>query len=81
MPASGRFWIDAGSGRVLKTELVVPGSDQVTASFAFAPEFDVCVPVDMRESYTSGLATITGVASYSHFRQFTVSTNEAIGKK
>jgi hypothetical protein len=45
MVAGGRLWIDAVSGRVLKTALSVLGSDEITTLFRFDDRFQVAVPI------------------------------------
>lgn len=53
-PAKGRFWIDPGSGRVVRSELTVNSggaSARVTVSYAQQPKMDLWVPVTMDEEY------------------------------
>lgn len=54
LPASGRFWIDADTGRVLKTELlfaVLGMRASLVTSFRRDERLDVDVPLDLREVY------------------------------
>lgn len=54
LPASGRFWIDAGTGRVAKAELRMATSTMMAAivtSFRDDARFGIAVPVEMREEY------------------------------
>jgi hypothetical protein len=76
VPMSGSIVVDAAVGDVLETsiELVDP-SDRLRGSmvvrFAARAGFDVLVPVEMREKYTSPAGEeITTVARYSDFRRF-----------
>jgi hypothetical protein len=80
-PSSGRFWIDAVTGVVSRTEHVV--SQGLTATFVtdfrHDDRFGVSLPTQMREQLSSGVQTnarrVTGVARYSSYRAFAVTTN------
>jgi hypothetical protein len=78
----GRFWIDPGSGRVVRTELdfdSAGSSALIRVSYAPQPNVAVWVPVSMEESYRlPGGLTIEGRASYSNFRKFNVSVDTVI---
>ena len=80
--AHGRLWIEATSGRVVKTELRVEQPAVravVTTTFRVDERFDIRVPLEMRESYTlSNGNRINNVASYGRFRRFDVSAEENI---
>lgn len=83
--SSGRFWIDSSTGRVLRTELVAQDTNLrafVDVSYRIDPAVAVLVPGEMRETYNvrASEARIDGKATYSHFRQFTVSTTEKTEK-
>jgi hypothetical protein len=78
LPVSGRFWIDAPTGRVLKTQLDTDGADSVSTTFAADSQFQIDVPVEMREAYEIGDASATGIARYGRFRRFTVQTDEQL---
>jgi hypothetical protein len=83
--ASGRFWIESSTGRVLRTELVAQDTNLrafVDVSYRIDPAVAVLVPGEMREIYNvrASDARIDGKATYSHFRQFTVSTTEKTEK-
>lgn len=76
VPSMGRFWIDGASGRVLQTELETRVGDRVMTMFSVDPRLGLAVPCEMRDiAWVSGTA-VTGVATYSNFRHFDVSTNE-----
>ena len=80
--AHGRIWIEAQSGRVVKTELQVEQSAvraTVLTTFRFDPRFEIAVPDEMREVYTfpSGNSVRT-IASYGRFRRFDVTSDEDI---
>ena len=83
MPASGRFWVEANSGRVRATELVV---DDAAVKAVITVRFEPVdlegggrlVPVEMRERYDNRrtVTRIDGTATYSHFRWFSVEVTE-----
>ena len=80
--AHGRLWIDAISGRVVKTELrVEQPSIRAVVTTTFRPDdrFDIGVPLEMRETYTFGNGNnINTVATYGRFRRFDVRAEEEI---
>lgn len=78
----GRLWIDAVTGRVLKTELLVEQPTiraRVITTFRLDERFGIAVPNEMRELYTLANGnSIKTVASYGRFRKFDVTANEDI---
>jgi hypothetical protein len=84
MPAHGRVWIEAGSGRVVRTELDLEDNSVVatiTTSFASSEGFGIAVPSEMREEYLigSGISRqqrLSGLATYARFRRFAVQADE-----
>jgi hypothetical protein len=88
--ASGRFCIEAGSGRVLRSELRLKSrrgnafvSALIRVEYADVPTFHLWLPKRMDETYnitnaTSGtdLGTMYGRANYSKFRRFNVAVEE-----
>src|SRR5581483_7960539 len=80
--AHGRLWIEAQTGRVVRTELNVEQPlirAKVTTSFRFDAKFDIAVPVEMREVYTFANGnTVKTIASYGRFRRFDVTSEEDI---
>jgi hypothetical protein len=74
--ARGTLWIDSATGQVLQTSMELSDSaaelkGRMTVRYGAHPKFDVLVPVEMRESYTSAAGEeITTVATYSDFRRF-----------
>ncbi len=85
MPSTGRFWIDEASGAIRRTELDVEDST-VEAHIKVAYRLDgglgVWVPVRMEERYRDrgSSSEVRGVATYSRFRKFQVSTSEEIAQ-
>ena len=77
LPAEGRFWIEAETGRVLVTELIVD-DDAVDATITVRYDADNAMghllPVEMRERYDARRpdSRVDGTATYSHFRRFQV---------
>jgi tetratricopeptide (TPR) repeat protein len=80
LPATGRFWVDPDTGRIVKSELSVLGEkskSKITVTYAPAPKLAIWTPVTMKEEYTTSThELITCEAKYSNFRQFTVAVNE-----
>ena len=83
LPIFGRLWVDPEDGTIHKTELhavdaTVEG--HITVTFARDDAAGMVVPVKMEERYRRGRDTgdVRGVATYSKFRRFQVSTSEAI---
>jgi hypothetical protein len=83
LPVFGRLWVDPADGTVRKTELhavdaTVEG--HITVTFAHDDAAGMVVPVKMEERYRRGRDTsdVRGVATYSKFRRFQVSTSETL---
>ena len=82
LPSNGRAWLDSRTGRILRTEhqsqdVLVRADIDVT--YRAEPGLDLLVPAEMRENYLVRRTTevrIDGIATYSKFRQFTVTTTE-----
>jgi hypothetical protein len=71
--SSGVFWIDPGTGAVLRTELRAdPGRLQsiILVSYAHHDRFDMLLPDDMNELYLTRRSRIEAHATYSRFRRF-----------
>jgi hypothetical protein len=83
LPVFGRFWVDPADGTIRKTELHAVDAAveaHITVTFARDEAAGLVVPVKMEERYRRGRDTseVRGVATYSKFRRFQVSTSEAI---
>lgn len=81
VPSHGRAWIDSTTGRILRTEQI--SSDigvraEVDVTYRTEAGLETLVPGEMRENYIliQRNVTISGHATYSRFRQFTVTTTE-----
>jgi hypothetical protein len=83
LPVSGKYWVDARDGTVLRTELRAVDTS-VEAHIVVNYELDagtgLRVPARMEERYRRGRDPyeVRGVATYSRFRRFQVSTSEEI---
>ena len=79
--ARGTVWIEAGTGRVLKTQLRVGdglGAPTSVTTFRYDDTLKVAVPVEMKTTWTDGSgsrSTVTGTAKYTTWRMFAVETS------
>ncbi len=83
LPASGRFWLEPDTGRIILTEIQLRNKALealIDVRYDMAPAVGAYVPVAMRERYRNleRASVIDGAASYSRFRRFQVSESEAI---
>jgi hypothetical protein len=81
MAAYGRFWIEATTGRIVKTEVRVDErSVKATLTTVFRPDerLGMDVPAEMREDYELSDSHVTGTASYGRFRRFEVKATEEL---
>lgn len=90
-PARGRYWIEQGTGRILRTELEINSRRGTTniqvlidVEYAESPEVGLWLPRQMEENYnfTDGmgrqLANIFGRAIYTNVRKFRVDIQENV---
>jgi formylglycine-generating enzyme required for sulfatase activity len=80
IPSTGRYWIDADTGRVIKTELALDTQGvraRLTTSFRVDDRFQMDVPFEMRERYVLDRSEVTGTATYTRFRKFDVNADES----
>ena len=76
IPVRGTLWIEATTGQVLRTALELSDPSgrlrgRMTVRYGPHPNFDVLVPVEMRETYAASSGeSVTAVAIYSEFRRF-----------
>ena len=83
LPARGRFWVEAGTGRVFASELVAEDptiQGIIDVEYSMEPEIGLLVPVVMRERYEirRDSSRVHGTANYGHFRQFQVKVDELL---
>jgi hypothetical protein len=81
-PASGRFWIDRETGRVLRSQVIFETprtTGTITVDYGTTPALPFLVPMALDEEYMVRLGEtpplraaeiISGQARYSNFRQF-----------
>jgi hypothetical protein len=91
LPMGGRAWVDADSGRVQRTALDYTLQNRqlsteatIDVTYAEAPHLAIWLPAVMREKYEARLdgrfvGAITGEATYSNFRRFSVAVTEKNG--
>lgn len=76
LPVSGTVWLETSTGRVLQTALKLSDPvdgvvGQMVVVYRPQPAFEVLVPVEMRETYTSNAGEeVAATATYSEFRRF-----------
>jgi hypothetical protein len=74
--SAGVFWIEPGSGAVLRSELRAGENlgrrlrSLILVSYARNERFDMLLPDDMNELYVSGRSRIEARATYGRFRRF-----------
>ena len=87
LPSRGRWWIEASTGRVVRTELVLGASAprqglspiEITTTFKYDDELQLVVPIEMQELYPgTRTGDIRGKATYGRFRRFAVTTDETL---
>jgi len=81
MVAYGRFWIEASTGRVVKTEVRVDERGvKAVLTTVFRPDerLGIDVPVEMREDYELADGHVSGNATYGRFRRFEVKATEEL---
>ncbi len=81
LPAEGRFWIEATSGAVVASELIVEAPDVsalIDVRYVLDPGVGVRVPDEMRERYRDRAGDrVEGTATYGNFRRFLVQAEES----
>jgi hypothetical protein len=78
VPAKGRFWVDPGDGRVLRTRLETRpngGTNVIDVDYRHDQRLGVLVPHEMIEHRFAGAEVLEGHATYSNFRRFRVDTS------
>ena len=85
LPVSGRFWISEADGTVLRTELNALDTGveaHITVTYQKDDGIGLFAPARMEERYRRPRdpMEVQGVATYSRFRRFQVSTSEELAK-
>ncbi len=83
LPVTGKMWIEPVTGTVLKTSMTAADPlvrAVVAATFKEDPALRFWVPDRMDEHYIAGSDAdeITGYATYTNFRRFTVNTDDVM---
>ena len=83
LPANGRVWVDEATGAITRAELHASDptiQSTVIVTFVRDDKVGSWVPQRMEDRIKrpNDLTEIRGVATYTHFRRFQVSTSEAI---
>jgi hypothetical protein len=83
LPARGRVWVDEPTGTVRRTELHADDTGvetEITVSFERDPALGIWLPrrMDDRFKRRGDTAEVRGVATYTRFRRFQVSTSEEL---
>ena len=80
IPATGTFWIDPATGRVLRTTMRLEMNRvmaEMTVTYQQAAKAgETWVPAEMREVYQSSTRRLECTATYSKVRRFQVTTQE-----
>jgi hypothetical protein len=85
LPVEGRFWVDEATGTIRKSELNALDT-MVEARIIVTYQLDggtgLWVPAKMEERYRRprDASEVHGVATYSRFRRFSVSTSEEVAQ-
>ena len=69
----GRVWVEAATGAILRTELVLkldPVVYTLTTRFERVAAMDLILPVALDERYASPEEIVTGRATYTNYRRF-----------
>jgi len=69
----GRVWIDAASGAILRTDLVLELDTfayGLTTRFERVAAMDLVLPAQLAERYTTPEEVVTGSATYTNYRRF-----------
>jgi len=83
LPASGRFWLDRTSSRVLMSEIGIDDvwlKADIFVAYGSVDTIKLLVPVEMHELYENKLngSKVDGTATYTNFREFKVNVDEDI---
>lgn len=85
LPVTGRFWVDEVTGRVERSELHALDplvEAHITVTYRTDPTSGGWVPERMEESYKrrGDPAEVRGIATYTNFRRFQVTTTEEVAQ-
>jgi hypothetical protein len=84
LPARARLWVDEATGTINRTDLRVEDNTlnlELTVTFQPDQALGISVPQRMDERFRArGAAEVRGMATYSRFRRFQVTTSEDVGE-
>jgi hypothetical protein len=85
LPASGRYWIEPVSGRLIMTELILRNAAIeaiIDVRYEEVATVGQLVPIVMRERYRDlrRNSLVEGTATYSRVRRFQVTTSEVVAE-
>ena len=81
IPASGKYWIHAQSGAVVRAQVMLDAKaskGRVDVKLELNKELGAWVPKEMTEVWETGAQSVTGLAQYDRFQRLNVSTAEII---
>lgn len=83
LPVSGRFWVDEATGTIRRSELIAVDTAveaRIIVTYQQDAGTGLWVPARMEERYRRprDASEVHGVATYSKFRRFSVSTSEEV---
>lgn len=76
LPATGSFWIEPSTGRVMKASVKIESklfTMEMLVTYGFVEKLKMWVPVEMTDSASNAIETVTGVAVYTNYRRFDTS--------
>lgn len=76
LPATGKFWVEPVTGRVIKASASFESKEfatTLTVTFGLNEKLKLWVPVEMTDSTSNARETVTGLAVYSNYRRFDTS--------
>jgi hypothetical protein len=81
VPSRGLYWIEEGTGRVVKTELQLGTAGfpiRIVTTYTFDAELGINVPATMEDWYPIRDGEFRGKATYGKFRRFQVQVTETL---
>lgn len=76
VPATGNYWIEPTTGRVMKASVKIESNlftMEMLVTYGFVDKLKMWVPVEMTDIASNALETVTGLAVYTNYRRFDTS--------
>jgi len=76
VPATGSFWIEPQTGRVMKASVKVESrlfTAEMLVTYGFVEKLKMWLPVEMTDKVSNAIETVTGLAVYTNYRRFDTS--------